>query len=257
MNSYIIAVDIGNTNTDIGLIDPIQATCLKRCSYLSDDTDYVIKRKIGVFYDKNGIDKEVPVIVCSVVQQSLDKVKRVFFSRFGREVSLFKYHKNLPLHVHYKKPELLGADRIANCLYGLRKFPGENIIIIDVGTAVTVDVLTAKGEFQGGYIFPGPKTQLQSLHLNTSQLPRLDLLLDSISTPPDSTEDAMAGGACYAVAGALSFIVQKIIHEVKIEYKILSCGGGWRFIENLIDFDYTFNRDITLIGVALFEKKWL
>ncbi len=253
MNKHIVAVDIGNTNTDIGLIDKDSLTCLKRSSCPSDHNSITIIKEIEKFYHDHSIEKGTSVIICSVVELSQESVESALSTVGIGNVIFFKYHGNFPFQINYKKPESLGSDRIANCLFGLQKYPQENLIIIDVGTAVTVDVLTAKQEFLGGFIFTGLKTQLNSLHNNTSKLPYLEYSIDTISIPPDSTQDAMVSGTNFSVTGGISFIVKQIIQSTKKDFKILSCGGGWKSIENMIDFKYKFIESLTLVGVGLFE----
>jgi type III pantothenate kinase len=250
-NRYTIAVDIGNTNTDIGLIDLDTITCLKKSSCPSDNTN---AHRIIKFFNDNAIEKETPVRICSVVSSLRESIESTLSSGNLGSVTFLRYHKNLPIKINYRKPESLGIDRIANCLFGVKKYPDENLIIIDIGTAVTVDVLTEKREFLGGYIFPGPETQLKSLHKGTFQLPHLEYSIGSVSIPPDSTRDAMIGGTGFSVAGGISFIISKIIQQTGKDYRILSCGGGWKSIENLIEIEYTFIKNLTLIGIGLYEQ---
>lgn len=255
MDAKLIAIDIGNTNTDLGLIDIQALTSINRYSLQSSINTESIIACIERIKTENRITGPLTIKLCSVEKSTRKNVVTAISSMSDNiSISCVRYHKNLPLQINYKSPESLGADRIANSLYGLKKFPGENLIIIDTGTAVTIDLLFANGEFAGGFILPGTTAQLSSLHNNTSGLPYIECATSIGHFLPNSTQSGMISGVCYGVAGGISFIVKKLLKEFPDSSRILSCGGAWKTIENFIDFEYNFIPDLTLVGVGLFEE---
>ncbi len=257
MNPFVIAVDIGNTNIAIGLVDTKQLCCLQKETFsltpsIKHNSDNIISA-IEHLCNDQGIVEPVDLKICSVVSFSYDlllynlsMVTQINRTRFIR------YSETLPFGVQYKNPDHLGTDRIANCLYGFYKYPNENIILIDIGTATTIDILTEEKVFIGGYILPGPQTQLESLHKETSNLPLLDVKRETLIYPPDSTAMAIKSGIYHSVAGGISFIVAKIEEEEQKKFRILASGGGWKSVEPLIRFPFEYDEYLTLVGTGLY-----
>ena len=132
MANNIIAIDIGNTNTSVGLVDTEKLLCKKSYTFHSNN---VIENILNTFKQIQG---EYPTLdlftikICTVIrsiQQDLDRA--LSNSSYINKVFFVKYHKNLPVNIRYENPDTLGADRIANLLYSLKKYRKENVIIID------------------------------------------------------------------------------------------------------------------------------
>lgn len=103
----------------------------------------------------------------------------------------------LPITIHYKTPHTLGRDRIAAAAGAAHLFAGENSLVIDAGTCITLDVVSAKGEFLGGNISPGIEMRLKAMHHFTSKLPEVSRWPMTLSDCPllgDSTKNALRNG---------------------------------------------------------------
>lgn len=255
MANNIIAIDIGNTNTSVGLVDTEKLLCKKSYTFHSNN---VIENILNTFKQIQG---EYPTLdlftikICTVIrsiQQDLDRA--LSNSSYINKVFFVKYHKNLPVNIRYENPDTLGADRIANLLYSLKKYRKENVIIIDAGTAITIDILSSEKEFVGGFILPGVMTQMNSLHENTSELPLVDYDADLVTFPPSSTQSAIVSGVYYEIAGGISFIIEQLRRKYPDNKRILTCGGTWKAIGNFIDFEFDFIPETTLIGAGLYEE---
>lgn len=255
MANNIIAIDIGNTNTSVSLVDTEKVLCKKSYTFHSNN---VIENILNTF---KQIQAEYPtpdlftIKICTVIrsiQQDLDRA--LSNNSFIDKVFFVKYHKNLPVNIRYENPDTLGTDRIANLLYSLKKYRKENVIIIDAGTAITIDILSSEKEFVGGFILPGVMTQMNSLHENTSELPLVDYDADLVTFPPNSTQSAIVSGVYYEIAGGISFIIEQLRRKYPDNKRILACGGTWKAIGNFIDFEFNFIPEMTLIGVGLYEE---
>ncbi len=255
MEPLVCAVDIGNTNTTVGIIDCNRLTCSDSKTFPSKHCVKRIGPSVQQIVSKYTSTCSLPVKISTVIKPFQDDIKQSLssLSNIG-PIGLLSYHSNLPIRINYKKPQLLGTDRIANCLYSLKKYPHESLIIIGAGTAITIDLLSGSGEFMGGFILPGPEMQLNSLHSNTSELPTVQLQRRAIPFPPESTETAITGGVSYGTAGGISFIVQSFLKDYPEISRILSCGGAWNGVKELIDFNYEYMPEMTLVGIGLFEK---
>ena len=180
-------------------------------------------------------------------------VEKALLSRGTASISHVKHHKGLPVSVRYDKPSTLGADRIADALYAAAVYPGRNVIIIDSGTAITVDLVNLKGEFLGGAILAGVEAQLKILHSSTGTLPLITTPADKIELPGTSTESCMQAGTAHGIAGAMNRLVRNYQSAVEEKCLVLATGGAWHVTESLVDFDFTAAPDMTLIGTALFK----
>ncbi|NLG18441.1 MAG: type III pantothenate kinase [Fibrobacter sp.] len=244
-----IAIDIGNTRTHLGLISPDNRTCLKRSDFPSVQTQEHILAAVNDLAET--CNREIKYITVSggirnAVIQSLETLRKSY-----ENVHEFKYTQGLPVRFEYKDVSVLGSDRIAHALYGNFAFPGQSLIIIGSGTAITVDLLI-KNEFRGGVILPGLNMQLNSLHISTDALPDVSLKGD-FSLPGKSTEQCIRAGVINGTAWALEKIVNKYKELFPSEkFRIISSGGAWAQLEDVVSFRAEFIPDMTLLGVSLF-----
>ncbi len=136
---------------------------------------------------------------------------------------------DLPLEIRTTEPGRVGIDRILDAVAVNRvRRPGTPAIIVDMGTAITVDLVGADGAFEGGAIFAGPVLGLSALHTGTASLPPLGL--DGTRPPPSSlgksTEDALAAGAFWGAAGAVRELVRRTAELVGGAAEFYLTGGG-------------------------------
>ena len=255
MNNCVITIDIGNTSTSVGLVDIQKLSCIKNYTFPSKNIIENIVRIIRQIQDNFHSLMPIPVKICTVIRPIQKDLKAALSSITTiNRITFVKYHESLPVKINYDNPDILGTDRIANLLYSLKRYPKEDVIIIDAGTAITIDMLSSNREFIGGFILPGIITQLNSLHENTSELPQIEYGAHTGPFPPNSTQSAILNGVCYGIGGGISFIIEKLRKKFPDNKRILTCGGTWRAIERFVDFEYHFIPEITLIGVGLYEE---
>ncbi len=244
-----IAIDIGNTRTHLGLISPDNRTCLKRIDFSSVQIE---KNLLDAVNDlTEACNREIKCIIVSggirnAVERSLE-----ILSQSCKNVFEFKYTRSFPVRFEYKDVSVLGSDRIAHALYGNFAFPGQSLIIIGSGTAITADLLI-KGKFMGGAILPGINMQLNSLHRSTDALPDVYPEGD-FSLPGKSTEQCILTGVMNGTAGALEKIINRYKEIFPEEnFRIIASGGAWTKLEDIVKFRAEFFPDMTLLGVSLF-----
>lgn len=254
MNPTVIAIDIGNTNTSIGLIDTINIRCHEKLVFPSHQKPEIFIDHIKNFISTIQNNKPHSIHICSVVpsfKTILPDIKNTFSKDYS--ISVLSHDTKLPFTINYDKPKSLGMDRIADFFYAYKKYPNNDCIIIDAGTAITIDLLITGGEFKGGFILPGPLTQLKSLYNNTSQLPLIkDIRRTDKLYPPQSTNNCIWDGVLYSLAGGIASIVNKLLTSASSDCRILACGGAWDEINKFREFDYIEVPDLTLIGIGVF-----
>jgi pantothenate kinase type III len=250
----VLSVDIGNTNTHTGLIDCAALSCPASDAFpTAEIRKRLLPSLLSLVQTKAGCGPgNLPVALCSVVGDAKDAISSMMDGWPFGPAQWLEWGRHLPLKVAYQDTRMLGPDRLANSLYGNAAFPGKNQIIIDAGTAITVDFLKNGSAFIGGAILPGITTQLKSLHQHTNALPLVTNADNAdLEFPGTSTEACMISGVRFGTAGGLSFLVNRYRERFGNDSIVLAAGGAWKLVEKLVTFDFTYVPDLTLIGTAL------
>jgi type III pantothenate kinase len=255
MNTYVLSVDVGNTNTHAGLVDLDSLSCIASSTLPTDHLAVHLPPVLALLAGKAAASRTPPVVICTVVNVDRAAVSASLAAAGFAQPSWFEYSDRFPVSVAYDNAGSLGTDRLADCLYGFTAHPGKSQIIIDAGTAITVDFLKHGTSFAGGTILPGIATQLKSLHEHTSALPVVELDETATEFPGTSTRAAMATGVIYGSAGALSFLVARYKEQFGSDAMVLATGGAWKQVEGLVTFEFEYVKDLTLIGTGLFGKR--
>jgi len=164
-------------------------------------------------------------------------------------------HGDLPLEVSLAEPHRVGIDRLAAAAAaGLIRRPGRGTIIVDCGTAATVDLLSPAGAFLGGAIMPGPALMARALAEGTSRLPEVAAMEHALGATPvmpgRSTQDAIVAGIGWGIRGAIARLVEEARGALGGEADVI-LTGGWRSIvmndlPGAIDMP-----ELVLAGIAL------
>jgi type III pantothenate kinase len=148
----------------------------------------------------------------------------------GNAVRILSDYRQLPLAVRAEHPEQVGIDRLLNAVAVLAK--GLPAIIIDAGSAVTVDLVDSDGAFRGGAIFPGFRLMAKALNDYTARLPLVDHFLSDSPLPGTNTTAAINGGIANAVAGG----IERIVHELLERFgpaRVYLAGGDAELLSSL------------------------
>jgi type III pantothenate kinase len=128
------------------------------------------------------------------------------------------------LAIHTDNPREVGADRIANAVAAREMFPGEASVVVDFGTAITVDAISARGEYLGGAIAPGIDTAASALFQSTAQISRVQLV-----APPSAigktTVTSVQSGTVFGTAGLVDGLVERVVAELGGRARIIATGG--------------------------------
>jgi len=138
---------------------------------------------------------------------------------------------SLPFENSYETPKTLGADRICNAAGAVHEFPGKNVVVIDMGTCITLDMITAERQYLGGSISNGIEMRFQALNTFTENLP---LIAHDDSKFPDligrSTEDSIRSGVINGVLSELMGMID-MYNQKYPSLHILLTGGDAKFVE--------------------------
>jgi type III pantothenate kinase len=230
-----LVFDIGNTHTKTGLFDRGKMLESQRLETITRDA-------LKLILEKDSPD--------AVLVSSVGKNERQLFDSVGKDLKTLVFLDHtlpMPLKISYATPETLGRDRIAAAAGARKLLPGSPLLIMDLGTAITIDLVTASGEFKGGNISPGLSTRFKSLHDYTARLP----LVRKNSGFPDFGTDTQSA----IVAGVQQGIILELngyIHLFEGRYpgcKFVITGGDADFFVHKLKKPIFAFPDLVLAGL--------
>ena len=194
------------------------------------------------------------IIFCSVTPDVNHSVKNSCRNYFRIIPLALEPGVKTGLQIKYANPTEVGADRIAGALGASEAYPGQNIIIVDLGTATTIDVLTKNKEYLGGVITPGMSISMQSLEQHTAKLPKVEILKPK-SICGKSTVQSIQAGLYFGNLGAIKEICKRLKTSCfpDEEALILGTGGFSRLFMEAGIFDQV-NKDLVLEGLIKLEE---
>lgn len=157
-------------------------------------------------------------------------------------------HTPLPLTNHYKTPETLGHDRIAAVTGAHTIYPGKNVLVIDAGTAVTFDMVTAEGEYIGGNISPGLTMRFKALHKFTSKLPQLEPVEEAIKMLGRTTDEAIISGVINGLIYEIEGYISKLSSEFA-DLQVVLTGGDAKTFDRKLKNSIFVVAHLNLIGL--------
>ncbi|MCM1003390.1 MAG: type III pantothenate kinase [Candidatus Gastranaerophilales bacterium] len=236
----LLAVDIGNTNITLGVFDK---DCLVETFRINSDINVDYNSVLDSLLKNYRIDS---CAIVSVVQELTQVVKSACDMTFGVDSFLFSVD-NTDLKIVLEEPNKIGADRLVNaCAARNYKLPA---IVVDVGTAITFDIVSKDKEFLGGVIMPGLNLQLRALNQYTSKLPLVPAG-ESESAVGNNTENAILSGVIRGTACAVEGLIKQCEDELGGCAAIIATGGQCSLIAEYMTrkFD-VINPDLTLEGL--------
>jgi type III pantothenate kinase len=245
--STLLAIDVGNTHIKLGLRQHGTWTHEWRMSTDVRRTadEYRLPLK-GLLHEagREGVDT---VVLASVVPLLTPAFLRVAETLAGRSV-LEVVPPGYGMTVRYNPPDSLGADRFVNALAAWTMLH-RSVVVVDVGTTVTVDTVSDRGEFLGGAIAPGPHFMAQALAHGTARLPLVppgipDLLIGT------STAEAIQVGVGQSLVGAVDRLVRRAWRYLGQETPVVLTGGWAQRLRPHLDFAVLLEPRLTLNGLA-------
>jgi len=248
----LIAIAVGNTRTRVGSFDDRE--CLNPQSFDSSDMGSIAQRVKEIVESSSETQNEDPSIVLAGVHPShADEIERAISKATGLQIYRFGRDFQIPIqHTLTDAGEMtVGQDRLL-CALGAFDTLKQACVVIDVGTAVTIDFVDGTGVFHGGAILPGISMMLSALHDATSNLPKVVYRkFDGESTEPGKqTDDAIVLGVTYAVRGAVRSLTERYAEHYQGYPQTIVTGGDLGVLEDdeMID---SFVPDLQLQGMRV------
>jgi type III pantothenate kinase len=211
----LLAVDVGNTHTVVGLFDGRDlvdhwriATSAERTS---DELALMFQQFLG-FHGFSFDDAITGVAVCSGVPETTAALREMTARYFGFGALVLEPGVRTGMPILYDNPKEVGADRIANAV-GAFEVHGGPTIVVDFGTATTIEAISAKGEYLGGAIVPGIEISLDALFGRAAGLRRVELVAPR-SVIGKSTVESIQSGVIHGFSGQVDAIVERFQVEL-------------------------------------------
>jgi len=248
----LLAIDVGNTNTVLGLYDDkklIQHWRIKTDS--SSTADELILTFNGLLKDQPQV---TGISLCSTVPSVLKEMRWMLERYFpNTKTVIIEPGTKTGVPIITDNPKEVGADRIANSLAVFERHGGPSVVV-DFGTSTNFDVVSEKGEFLGGALAPGIEISLEALASKAAQLRKVEFVKPR-SVIGKNTVEALQSGALYGFAGQVDGILQRIIAEIGPVKAVVATGGLAPLVVEESSTITHHEPDLTLEGLRLvFEK---
>jgi type III pantothenate kinase len=246
-NKLILGIDIGNTNVEFGFINN-KITSFKIHSNQDKSPDQWIFDILSI-HSLTLIEKESieDIVISSVVPLLTEKIKQAAFKFYGKIPKIIGEDLKYPIKINYDNPEEVGADRIVNSVAAL-KLVNPPVVVIDLGTAITFDVINEKGEYEGGLIFPGIDSSISALVSKTAKLPKVNIK-ETVSVVGKSTQESIQSGIFYGYISLIEGVINKIKIELKKEPNIILTGGHSEIITKKLNLKHKVEKELIMLGI--------
>ena len=247
----LLALDAGNSNITIGVFDGAQLVRHWRLRTVHDQTSDEWGILLRNLFNLGGLqlDHVTGMIVASVVPPLDSTLASMSRQYFDREAMFVTSATDTGLVIRYDNPREVGADRIVNSVAALKKYGGP-CVVVDLGTAITFDAVSDKGEYLGGLICPGIGMSVQGLFTKTARLPLVDFLQPEkvIGT---NTVTSMQSGLYYGAIGMIDGILERLVGELGPTTRCIATGGQAELIVRASRFIRDVDADLTLEGLQI------
>ncbi|MEA2447646.1 MAG: type pantothenate kinase [Actinomycetota bacterium] len=249
----LLAVDVGNTQTHLGVFENEELVHEWRASTdarrSSDELALMFGEFLGLA-DLSFSRQISGLCIASVDPRATQQLREMTLRYFGFPALVVEPGVKTGIAVLTDNPKDVGADRVCNAAAAHHLWPNEPIVIVDFGTAIKVEALTAKGEFLGGAIAPGMEISATALFSAAARLTRVEL-----AVPPTaigrSTVTALQSGIIFGTAGLVDGLVGRVVSELGGQARVIATGGLAGVVEPHCKTIEGTEPTLTLIGLRL------
>ncbi|MDR3052756.1 MAG: type III pantothenate kinase [Coriobacteriales bacterium] len=251
----LLAVDVGNTQTVLGLYEGAQVRHTWRIATIqADTTDELLIRLRGLLALAGaGFDAVTDVAIASVVPP-LTLQWRAVAKRLTNVVPLVvSGETDLGLTIDYSNPLEIGADRLADAVAAIALY-GAPVVVVDFGTATNIEIVDKTGAFVGGIIAPGLATSAEALFSAAARLAKTSIEIPS-AVIGKTTQQAVQSGLTYGEIDRIDGLIQRVFDELGYSAPVIATGGLSHRVTNLSKTITHVNDDLTLEGLRLIYQR--
>lgn len=247
----LLALDIGNTNVTCGVFQGDKlVTTWRMSTAIHRMPDEYANLMLSIMERRGVTGAQIKdVVICSVVPPLLIIFDEVCKHFLKKSPLIVEAGVKTGIRIDMDNPREVGADRIVNAVAAHQLY-GSPLIIIDMGTATTIDVVNKAGDYIGGAIAPGVYIATEALFTRTAVLPRIELTLPKKAIGRN-TVAAMQSGVVFGYIGLIEGLVNRIQAELDEKAKVIAAGGFATLIAQATNVIDVINSDLTLIGLRM------
>jgi len=250
----LLAIDVGNTNIVLGVFDGPALIQSWRLQTLRERTSDELGLLVEGLFSHSRIERVQirGVILGSVVPPLTGTIRAMVQRYFGVAAMVIEPGVNTVMPILYENPSEVGADRIVNAVAAFAKFgrSATPLIVVDFGTATTLDAITAKGEYLGGAICPGVTISADALFQRAARLPRIDVRKPA-RVVGRTTVGAMESGLFWGYVGMVEGLVKRMTGELGGKAVCVATGGLADVIAPETTLIQHVDADLTLHGLRI------
>ncbi len=251
----LLVIDVGNTNTVMGVYDGPKLIDSWRVRTERNTTADEFDVLAANLFQWGGLNLEEieKIVVSSVVPPMAPILDGFCRRRFGRQPFWVdaKSYKGMPNL--YSNPAEVGADRIVNSVAAYAKYE-TSLIVIDFGTATTFDAISEKGEYLGGAICPGIMISSESLFQHASKLPRVEIFAPPKNVIGKDTAESIQSGIIFGYAGLVDGIVARMKKQMGGSVRVIATGGLAGLMYKVSESIEAVEPDLTLEGLRIISE---
>lgn len=254
----LLVIDVGNTNTVLGVYAGSNPGGLRghwRLSTNRDQTadEYGILIRNLLALDGMQAGAVKGICVASVVPPLNVLLEEMAAKYFNIKPVFIGPGTRTGMAIHYDNPQDVGADRIANSVAAFEKFGGP-CVVVDFGTAITFDVVSAKGEYLGGVIAPGIGVAAEALFQRAARLPRVEIR-EPENVIGTNTIASMQSGFYYGAIGLVDGILDRLLASLGTKAKMVATGGQAPLVAAASKHKLPVDASLTLEGLRLIYER--
>ncbi|WP_432798870.1 type III pantothenate kinase [Poriferisphaera sp. WC338] len=248
----LLAVSVGNTRTRLGAF--VEGDLVETATYVNGREAKLCDAMSHAFQQLR--DREDTVVLMSSVNSDAEEhIEELVKENLSRDVVRLERDITIPIGRQLDPEAIVGEDRLLNAAaaYDVLK---QSCVIVDAGTAITVDFVDGSGTFHGGAIAPGAQTQLDSLARRTAQLPET-FIEKPVEAIGHNTIEAMRAGVFYGLRGMVHELVEKFAEETGQYPLVVATGGDSQLLYRNYELVDRVVPNLTLSGIAVTLRKHL
>jgi type III pantothenate kinase len=251
----LLALDAGNSNITIGAFEGRELTGRWRLRTIHEQTADEWGVLMRNLFALSSLDlQRVDGIIIASVVPTLDAPLAAMAERYFHATPLFVTQEtDIGLKVLYDNPREVGADRVVNGVAAFHHYGGP-AVVVDLGTTINFDVVSANAEYLGGMICPGIGMSISGLFAKTARLPMVDFR-EPARLIGKNTVNSIQSGLYYGFAGLIDGIVERVKSELGDKTNVIATGGQAALIARVSRTVKHINEDLTLEGLEIIWRR--
>ena len=252
----LMAIDVGNTNMVFGLLEGDKLIGSFRLMTDANRTSDEIGLTVCQYFRRFDLttDQVCDIVIASVVPQVMYTLTSAMVKYFGKKPLIID--EDIQPEIYYEGEDHLGADRAVSCVAAMAKY-GKPLVVLDFGTATTVDALDGRGTYLGGCILAGIRVSTDALFRQAAMLPRIELI-----SPPSvlgqTTISQIQAGSVLGYIGAIEYLIRRTKAEMNCgdDVKVVATGGLARLVADNTDLIDVVDSQLIVDGLRILYQRY-